>query len=194
MAWLRPADGPGALDGAPRAGYWLPCHAPWLPGTGGAVRLPGCPASWARAFPGTPRRAGAAQRFVTGLLDGSPFRDDAAVVLSELFTNAVLHTTSGRPGGLVIVQVARWRHGVWIAVTDQGGSAEPVIRDPAGVGVPAESGRGLYLAAQLAQRLDWHDDASGRTIAAVLGQPLPRPGVPPLSHAGAVSALLAHPM
>ena len=194
MAWLRPADGPGALDAAPRACYRLPCHAPWPPGTGDAIRLPGCSASWARAFPGTPRHAGAARRFVTGLLDGSPFRDDAAVVLSELFTNAVLHTTSGRPGGLVIVQVARWRHGVRIAVTDQGASAEPVIRDPADVGVPAESGRGLYLAAQLAQRLDWHDDASGRTIAAVLGQPLPRPGGPPLSHAGAASALLAHPM
>jgi hypothetical protein len=35
------------------------------------------------------------------------------------------------------------------------------------------------LAAHLAQRLDWHDDASGRTIAAVLGQPLPRYSGPP---------------
>ncbi len=144
-------------------------------------------ASWARAFPGTPRHAGAARRFVAGLLDGSPFRDDAAVVLSELFTNAVLHTASGQPGGLVIVQVTRWRHGLRIAVTDQGASAEPVVRDPAGTGEPAESGRGLYLAARLAQRLDWHDDASGRTVAAVLGQPLPRLSQPPPARPGVAS-------
>jgi serine/threonine-protein kinase RsbW len=116
---------------------------------------------------------------VAGLLDGSPFRDGAVVVLSELFTNALLHTASGWPGGLVIVQVARWRHGVRIAVTDQGSSTEPVIRDRAVAGVPDESGHGLYLAASLAQHLDWHDDASGRTVAAVLGQPLPRLGGPP---------------
>ena len=44
--------------------------------------------SWARAFPGTPGQASPARRFVAGLLEGSPFRDDAVVVLSELFTNA----------------------------------------------------------------------------------------------------------
>jgi len=124
---------------------------------------------------------------VAGLLDGSPFRDDAAVVLSELFTNALLHTASGGPGGLVIVQVTRWRHGVRIAVTDQGSPAEPVIRDPASPAVPAESGHGLYLTAHLAQRLDWHDDASGRTVAAVLGQPLPRLSGPPPAQPGVAS-------
>jgi serine/threonine-protein kinase RsbW len=150
----------------------------------GLLRLP---ASWARAFPGTPVNAGPARRFVAGLLDGSPFGEDAAVVLSELFTNALLHTASGQPGGLVIVQVTRWRHGVRIAVTDQGSSAEPVISDPASAEVPAESGHGLYLAAHLAQRLDWHDDASGRTVAAVLGQPLPTPSGPLPARRGTTS-------
>jgi anti-sigma regulatory factor (Ser/Thr protein kinase) len=125
--------------------------------------------SWARAFPGTPRQAGAARRFVAGLLEGSPFRDDAIVVLSELFTNAVLHTESGEPGGLVIVQVTRWRLGVRIAVTDQGSPGQPVIRDPSTCGELTGNGRGLYLAAHLAGHLDWHDDASGRTTAAILG-------------------------
>jgi anti-sigma regulatory factor (Ser/Thr protein kinase) len=124
---------------------------------------------------------------MAGLLDGSPFRDDAVVVLSELFTNALLHTASGQPGGLVIVQVTRWRHSMRIAVTDQGALAEPVVRDPAGPGEPAESGHGLYLAAQLARHLDWHDDASGRTVAAVLGQRLPRPSEPPPARPGVAS-------
>jgi anti-sigma regulatory factor (Ser/Thr protein kinase) len=125
--------------------------------------------SWARAFPGTAEQVGAARRFAAGLLEGSPFRDDAVVVLSELFTNALLHTASGKPGGLVVVQISRWRRGVRIAVTDQGSASQPVIRDPA-CGEAAENGNGLYLAAHLARRLDWHDDASGRTVAAIFGQ------------------------
>jgi hypothetical protein len=178
-----------ALDGAPSAGQRLPClpQARHPASRREAAEFPAALASWARAFPGIPRHAGSARRFVGGLLDGSPFRDDAVVVLSELFTNALLHTASGGPGGLVIVQVTRWRHGVRIAVTDQGSSAEPVISDPEGAEVPAESGHGLYLAAHLAQRLDWHDDASGRTVAAVLGQPLPTPSGPPSGRPGTAS-------
>lgn len=130
-------------------------------------------ALWARAFPGTPGHVGEARRFVAHLLQGSPFHDDAMLVLSELFTNAVLHTESGKPGGLVTVQIARWRHGVRIAVTDQGSLSQPVIRDPTGSGGPAESGNGLYLAAHLAGHLAWHDDPSGRTIAATLGMAAP---------------------
>ena len=130
-------------------------------------------ASWARAFPGAPGHVGEARRFVADLLVGSPFRDDAIVVLSELFTNAVLHTDSGKTGGLVTVQVTRWRQGVRIAVTDQGSLSQPVIRDPGASGEPPDCGRGLYLAAQLAGHLAWHDEPSGRTIAAAFGKVTP---------------------
>jgi serine/threonine-protein kinase RsbW len=136
--------------------------------------------SWARAFPGTPRQAGAARRFVASLLDGSPFCDDAVVVVSELFTNALLHTNSGKPGGLVVVQVTRWLLGVRVAVTDQGSAKRPVIGDGGSCQQAAESGHGLYLVSCLAEHLGWHDDPSGRTICAVLGtrpperQPEPR--------------------
>jgi serine/threonine-protein kinase RsbW len=131
----------------------------------------GAPAkpSWARAFPGTPRQAGAARRFVASLLDGSPFCDDAVVVVSELFTNALLHTDSGKPGGLVVVQVTRWLLGVRVAVTDQGSEKQPAIGDGGSCQQAAESGHGLYLVSRLAQHLGWHDDPSGRTICAILG-------------------------
>lgn len=145
--------------------------------------------SWARAFPGLPRQVSAARRFVGSLLDGSPRRDDAVIVISELFTNALQHTDSGQPGGLVVVQVSRWRQGVRIAVTDQGSVQRPVIRGtgPAspdggvhvsanrvftdsGDIIPADCGRGLYMVSCLAEHLDWHDDARGRTVHAVLGR------------------------
>jgi serine/threonine-protein kinase RsbW len=177
VAPQRPAGGrsPGrmtAVSGASSGGPSLPSrvegeHSAGLVGGGG---LQSALPSWAKAFPGTPRQVSAARRFVSGLLEGSPFCDDGVMVLSELFTNAVVHTASGKPGGLVIVQVGRWRYGVRIAVTDQGSSSQPIIRDPAEGAEAAENGHGLYLAACLADHLSWHDDPSGRTIAAVLGR------------------------
>jgi anti-sigma regulatory factor (Ser/Thr protein kinase) len=138
------------------------------PSGGGERLIPGMP-SWARAFPGTPQQVGAARRFAASLLDGSPFCDDAVLVISELFTNALLHTDSGKPGGLVIVQVSRWLLGVRVAVTDQGSHQRPVIRSAGPGGEITDSGNGLRMVSQLAERLDWHDDASGRTICAILG-------------------------
>lgn len=149
-------------------------HAPGCHGH--AERLVMAVSSWARAFPGTPQQARAARRFAASLLDGSPFCDDAVVVTSELFTNALLHTDSGKPGGLVIVQVSRWRLGVRVAVTDQGSCKRPVIRDAGLGGELAESGNGLYMVSHLAGRLDWHDDASGRTICAIFGTHPPAQG------------------
>jgi serine/threonine-protein kinase RsbW len=127
--------------------------------------------SWARAFPGTAAQVRGARRFVESLLDRSPFLDDAVTIVSELVTNAILHTRSGKPGGLVIVQVTRWRLGVRTAVTDQGSPDSPVIRDSDPCCQPElpESGTGLYLVGHLAERLDWHEEASGRTIYAILG-------------------------
>lgn len=148
--------------------------AAWLPAAQrSATLVPDSPVpaiqSWARALPGTPQQAGAARHFVADLLKGSPLRDDAVMVLSELFTNAVVHTDSGKPGGLVTVQVSRWRGGVRIAVTDQGSPRVPVICTPTAC-EPAESGNGLFMVSCLASQLDWHDDASGRTICAILGK------------------------
>jgi anti-sigma regulatory factor (Ser/Thr protein kinase) len=147
-------------------------HAAGLcPGESVVLAVP----TWARVFPGTLRQVRAARHFVAGLLDGSPFRDDAVIIVSELATNATLHSRSGNPGGLVTVQVTRWRLGVRIAVTDQGSGKRPVVGDSGPGREPAESGHGLYLVGSLAARLDWHDDVSGRTIHAILGSPPPDP-------------------
>lgn len=72
----------------------------------------------------------------------------------------------------MVVQVTQWRHGVRIAVTDQGSGKHPVIHHPDGE--LTENGSGLYLVRQLSQQLGWHDDASGRTVYATLGTHQPR--------------------
>ena len=122
------------------AGEQADAPAPAGPEPAADRRLIPALSSWARAFPGVPRQVKVARHFVAALLDGSPRRDDAVIVISELFTNALQHTQSGQPGGLVVVQVSRWRQGVRIAVTDQGSPQRPVIRntrsnpdDPSGV-------------------------------------------------------------
>ena len=160
------------MSGRQPGGEPPPCrpqarHAAGSPARAASL-VPAMP-SWARVFPGTPQQVGAARRFVAALLDGSPFRDNALIIVSELVTNALLHSRSGNPGGLVTVQVTRWLLGVRIAVTDQGSPNSPVIRDTGPGRQIAESGHGLYMVSHLAEHLDWHDDASGRTIHAILG-------------------------
>jgi anti-sigma regulatory factor (Ser/Thr protein kinase) len=71
---------------------------------------------------------------------------DAGLVVSELVTNAIVHTRSGQPGGTVTVIVA----GGWDAVTvhvhdlGAGGGQVPRPRPPA---AEADGGRGLPIVA-----------------------------------------------
>jgi anti-sigma regulatory factor (Ser/Thr protein kinase) len=61
-----------------------------------------------RMFPGLPAQAGQARRWVRALASGAGIADpddDIGLITAELFANAVLHTRSGRPGGLVVVAV-----------------------------------------------------------------------------------------
>jgi anti-sigma regulatory factor (Ser/Thr protein kinase) len=71
---------------------------------------------------------------------GCPARaSDAALVVSELFTNAVMH---GPAGGRVLVGYCLWQDGAQIVVCDAGGTTSPRLRDP---GKLDEGGRGLQV-------------------------------------------------
>jgi serine/threonine-protein kinase RsbW len=103
---------------------------------------------WQKSFPGIASQVGEARRFLAGNLDGCAVADDALVCLSELATNAVIHSDSRLPGGSFEVRgsmspVGRLR----VEVTDQGGPWNPV-GDPSG-----QHGRGLLIVASLAA--DW---------------------------------------
>jgi serine/threonine-protein kinase RsbW len=97
-------------------------------------------------------------------------RDDAEMIVSELFTNAVRHTASrvvgcelrlDAGGGIVRLEVA-----------DQGqGMSEPRSRE---AGVDEEGGRGLLLVEVLSETWGVRgapDGGSGRTVWAVLRVP-----------------------
>jgi Bacteriocin-protection, YdeI or OmpD-Associated len=88
-----------------------------------------------------------------------PARDDVASVATELGSNAIRHTASGR-GGWFVVEVAWFRPVVRVAVTDDGAAAGPrVIDDPAG-----EHGRGLLVVAGLSVRTGVVGDHRGRLV------------------------------
>ena len=53
---------------------------------------------WSRAFPATAAQVREARRFLTGILDGHPATDDAILCLSELVTNATIHSHSASRG------------------------------------------------------------------------------------------------
>ena len=80
---------------------------------------------WARTYRGTPGSVPEARRFVSELLAGCPARETLMMCVSELCTNAIAHTASGR-GGVFTVEVDCPRDGVArVAVTDDGGASVP---------------------------------------------------------------------
>ena len=117
-----------------------PASPPTTPGTDAG---PPATAACTRSFPGLPESVGAARSWVAGFLPGSPAADDAALMTSELVTNAVVHSASGLPGGTFTVSVRAGDGSVRVDVTDQG---EAPRRPSAHAGL----GRGLFIVSQLA--------------------------------------------
>jgi anti-sigma regulatory factor (Ser/Thr protein kinase) len=117
--------------------------------------------SWSRYFPGRPEQIAEARLFVLAVLAGRPEADVAALVVSELCTNAVCHSASGGPDGLFAVTVGREADRATVTVQDMGAAGEPEIAASAG-DEPGECGRGLLLVAAVAKewgkarnRLGW---------------------------------------
>ena len=95
---------------------------------------------------------------------------DAALVVSELFGNAVMH---GPEAGNVLVAYLLWRDGARIVVCDRGGPTLPQLRARDGF---AEGGRGLQVVDALAARWGSFRAAHVQVVWCDLGQPLPATG------------------
>jgi anti-sigma regulatory factor (Ser/Thr protein kinase) len=99
-------------------------------------------------FPGRPESAGAARRWATRCLAGCPAAEHAGLCVTELVTNAVVHSRSQLPGGKVRVRllIAAGVQ-VRIEVRDDGPfrDAPGAAADPAHAAELAEDGRGLAI-------------------------------------------------
>jgi serine/threonine-protein kinase RsbW len=109
--------------------------------------------TYRRAFPGRPDQVPRARCFVRFLLEDSPCRGDAEQIVAELAANAVLHTGSGRPHGVFIVELTRSTTAVRITVYDCGWGGTPGFAPRGGADPLAERGRGLAMVAALASEV-----------------------------------------
>jgi anti-sigma regulatory factor (Ser/Thr protein kinase) len=114
--------------------------------------------------PGEPEQVSHARGFVVRVLEaaGLPGVDsDAATLLtSELVTNAIVHTGSGRPGGTVTVIVTGLPDGVLVEVVDNGSAGVPVVKGR----VLAGDGQGLFLVQQMATQWGYLRDQASMTV------------------------------
>lgn len=103
-------------------------------------------------FPATRAETARARHWLSAVLGHDhPCADTAVLLLSETFTNSVLHSRSSVPGGTVEVTAELSSTRVRVEVTDAGAPTAPPR--PAPVALDAEHGRGLRLLAALA--MDW---------------------------------------
>jgi serine/threonine-protein kinase RsbW len=124
----------------------------------GSPALDPAAAAACRVFPAVPAQVAHARRFVAGVLSGLAAADDVVLCVSELASNAVLHSASRRPGGQFVVRAGVTRAGhIRAEVQDQGGPWTP---DP---DVGEERGRGLLIVAGLATRWGIAGSDAGRT-------------------------------
>ena len=116
----------------------------------------------ARRFPGRPEHIRAARRFVAAALAAWPATQEAALLLvSEVVTNAILHSASGDHDGSLEVRYALDDHEVYVEVLDAGGAAGPRRYAQYLEGV---SGRGLALVEALASGWGMHDHQGGHLV------------------------------
>jgi len=120
-----------------------------------------------RVFPGHPAQVAHARRFVRRALAGHRAAEDAALLTSELATNAVCHTATGQGDTFEIV-IFRHPAIVRIAVIDAGATTVPTLPTPGSLNA---SGRGLSLVEALARRWGHHGNQHGRTVWFELERP-----------------------
>jgi serine/threonine-protein kinase RsbW len=142
-------------------------RAGWHPRKVQSAKPPGR-RTFGRAYAGGPELLRRMRADLGAVLNGCPIADETILVASELAANAVIHSSSRRPGGRFIVR-AEVCPGecVWVDVEDQGG---------AWAGCHPRDGRphGLDIVQAIVGDGNWGiygDAALGRVAWARLGWP-----------------------
>jgi serine/threonine-protein kinase RsbW len=130
-----------------------------------ATRLDLCAS--AATYPGRPEHVRHVRADARVLLAGCPAADEVILCLSELAANAVLHSSSHRPGGTFTVRIANCPGAyIRIEVEDGGGPWLAPAPDPC-------SGRGLDIIRVLAAEWGVATSPAGRTVWARFDWPSP---------------------
>ena len=113
-----------------------------------------------RTFPGRADQIARAREFTTRVLRPCPVTDEAALLVSELATNALEHTSTG-DGGQFQVTICRDATSVLIGVRDNGSAKTP---EPGPLDPESETGRGLGLVELIADSWGYCGGQHGRTV------------------------------
>lgn len=110
--------------------------------------------TFARVFSGVPEQIKTARDQVRDFLGRCPATDDAVLVISELATNATVHSLSGN--GTFTVRVTRCCTYVHLEVEDAGGPWVPSARD--------DRSHGLDIVSVLAREWGINSAVPGRRV------------------------------
>jgi serine/threonine-protein kinase RsbW len=134
-------------------------------GSGQPPAAPPLPLWWSRPFPGEPPLVSQARSWIAELLPACAPLDDLLILTSELATNAVTHTRSGRPGGRFTVEVTWSPESARVVVGDQGSDEIPAaVTNPGDQVAYPENGRGLLLVDALSASWGIAGDADARWL------------------------------
>ncbi|MFF4416337.1 ATP-binding protein [Streptosporangium sp. NPDC001559] len=114
-------------------------------------------------LPGVKESVGLARQYATSRLmhAGYTQTDDAILLLSEVVTNAVMHTASGQPGGAINITIrVLARTTLYVEVIDDGSSSVPTPQMPDEM---VAGGRGLQLVELLTDRWGVRQTKKNRT-------------------------------
>jgi anti-sigma regulatory factor (Ser/Thr protein kinase) len=111
-------------------------------------------------LPGVPESVREARALVRRHLGAGPAAEAAALCVSELVTNAIAYTRSGRPGGTFAVSVQEVPDGIVVRVRDGGARTSPHLASPES---SSEHGRGLLIVAAVAAEWGTEPASTGRS-------------------------------
>jgi anti-sigma regulatory factor (Ser/Thr protein kinase) len=117
----------------------------------------------ALTIPGHPEQVGVARAFVAGTLSangGDADADAAALLTSEIVTNAIQHSRSGIEGGSVTIVVIGQPGGILVEVIDGGSAGAPIVKGD----LYAAQGHGLFLVQRLAAQWGYYRDLASTTV------------------------------
>ncbi|MBO2451645.1 ATP-binding protein [Actinomadura barringtoniae] len=118
------------------------------------------PMVWRRAYIGEREQIAAARDFARALFAGTAREDDVASIVTELVSNALLHTRSGQPNGWFGLEL-EYADLSYIGVTDLGGGGTPTVQPAPPPQSLEENGRGLRIVQNLATSMGVHGHPDG---------------------------------
>jgi anti-sigma regulatory factor (Ser/Thr protein kinase) len=120
----------------------------------------------ALVLPGLPESVRVSRELARAAAGDDGQAEAAALCVSELVTNALVHSRSGLPGGTVTVHIEELpgTRALRIAVHDDGALALAPARAETGLPGAAECGYGLGIVAAIATEWGTGQDADGRPV------------------------------